>query len=77
MNQNDLNTLSHVIESIGFQSGELDNMAMAIANYRETEPAIVQAMFTVFANALHAQAKHLLDLGDIVASVYHSQEVQA
>lgn len=74
MNQNNLNTLSYVSENIGFQSMELDKMGMAVANYKETEPTVVQAMLGVFANALASHASHLEELAEILDSIYHSEE---
>lgn len=74
MNQNNLNTLSYVSENIGFQSMDLDKMGMAVANYRETEPTVVQAMLGVFANALASHASRLEELAEILNSVYDSEE---
>lgn len=73
MTQNDLNTLSHAIERIGFQSMDLEQTSIALANYKETEPAIVQAMLTVFSNAIYAQSEQLAELSELLESVYHSQ----
>lgn len=73
MNQNNLNTLSYAIENIGFQGMDLESMSMAVANYHETEPAIVHAMLGVFANALASHASRLEELAEILQSVYHSE----
>lgn len=35
--QNQLNTLSYALEQVGFQSMDLEQTGMAIANYNETE----------------------------------------
>ncbi len=56
MNQKNLDLLSHVIDNVGFQSMDLEKMAMAVANYKEAEPDIMQAMLGVFANAICSHA---------------------
>lgn len=74
MNQNNLDLLSYVIDNVGFESMDLDKMGVAVANYRETEPTVVQAMLGVFANALASHASHLEELAEILNSVYDSEE---
>ena len=69
--QNQLNTLSYALEQVGFQSIDLEQTGMAIANNNETEPSIVQAMMTVFANALSANAKRLEELAEILEQLHN------
>lgn len=69
--QNQLNTLSYALEQVGFQSMDLEQTGMAIANYNETEPSIVQAMMTVFANAISANAQRLEELAEILEQLHN------
>ncbi len=69
--QNQLNTLSYALEQVGFQSMDLEQTGMAIANYNETEHSIVHAMMTVFANAISANAKRLEELAEILEQLHN------
>lgn len=70
--ENQLNTLSYVLEQIGFQSMALDDTCLALINYKESEPSIVHAMLQVFGGAIGSQAKHLEELADLIEGVYNT-----